>query len=190
LNIPITLSPGTNPYHIQKIGNNSNNQALMIPTSPNSRPIPVTKIAGQRRRSKPLSKKLPPLTVLLPEDYNALPPLSERPNLTNIKFTQALPFAVYAQESNCKIFKITWRELDDLEKEEKQQREYLHSIKWTSTELTEQMARDVLLGQMDIPKLKQQINPRYHDFLDECCGTYWDYYSLLSTIDHLLRTNA
>jgi hypothetical protein len=22
------------------------------------------------------------------------------------------------------------------------------------------------------------------------CGTYWDYYSLLSTIDHLLRTNA
>jgi hypothetical protein len=30
------------------------------------------------------------------------------------------------------------------------------------------MARDVLLGQMDIPKLKQQINPRYHDFLDEC----------------------
>jgi hypothetical protein len=30
------------------------------------------------------------------------------------------------------------------------------------------MARDVLLGQMNISKLKQQINLRYHDFLDEC----------------------
>jgi hypothetical protein len=69
--------------------------------------ISVTKIAGQRRRGKPLLKKLPPLTVLLPEDYNALPLLFERPNLTNIKFTQALPFATYAQEPNCKIFKVT-----------------------------------------------------------------------------------
>jgi hypothetical protein len=140
----------------------------MIPTFLNSCPIPVIKIAGQRRRSKPFSKKLPPLTVLLPEDHSALPPLSERPNLTNIKFTQALPFAAYAQEPNCKIFKITWRELNDLKKEKKQQRKYLHSIKWTSTELIKQMARDVLLGQINIPKLKQQINPRYHDFLDEC----------------------
>jgi hypothetical protein len=74
--------------------------------------------------------------------------------LTDIKFTQALPFVAYAQEPNCKVFKIIWRELDDLEKEEKQQREYLHSMKWTSTELIEQMARDVLLGQMDILKLK------------------------------------
>jgi hypothetical protein len=101
----------------------------MIFTFPNSRSIPVTKIASQRRCSKPLSKKLPPLTVLLPEDHNALPPLFERPNLTDIKFTQALLFAAYAQEPNCKIFKITWRKLNDLEKEEKQQREYLHSIK-------------------------------------------------------------
>jgi hypothetical protein len=155
LNILITLSSGTNPYRTQKIGGNSNNQALIILTFPNSRPIPVTKIAGQRRRGKPFSKKLPPLTVLLPEDHNALPPLSERPNLTNIKFTQALPFAAYAQEPNCKIFKIIWRKLDDLKKEKKQQREYLYSMKWTSTELTKQMARDALLGQMNIPKLKQ-----------------------------------
>jgi hypothetical protein len=113
---------------------------------PDSRPVSVTKIAGQRRRGKPFSKKLPPFTVLLPEDYNALPPLFERPDLTNIKFTQVLSFAVYAQEPNCKIFKVIWRELDDLEKEEKQQREYLYSMKWTSTELIEQMARDALLG--------------------------------------------
>jgi hypothetical protein len=127
----------------------------MIPTFSDSRSIPVTKIAGQRRCSKPFSKKLPPLMVLLSEDYSALLPLFERPNLTNIKFTQALPFAAYAQEFNCKIFKVIWRKLNDFEKEEKQQREYLHSMKWTSTELTKQMARDVLLGQMDIPKLKQ-----------------------------------
>jgi hypothetical protein len=92
--------------------------------------------------------------ILLSEDHNALPPLSERPNLTKIKLTQTLPFAIYAQEPNCKIFKIIWRELADFEKEEKQQRKYLHSMKWTSTELTKQMARDVLLGQMDIPKLE------------------------------------
>jgi hypothetical protein len=30
------------------------------------------------------------------------------------------------------------------------------------------MARNVLLGQLDILNLKQQINPRYYDFLDEC----------------------
>jgi hypothetical protein len=118
LDILITLSLGTNFYRTQKIGNSSNNQALIILTSPNNRSIPVTKIAGQRRCGKPLSKKLPPFTVLLPEDHNALPPLSERPNLTNIKFMQALPFAAYAQKPNCKIFKIIWRELDDLEKEE------------------------------------------------------------------------
>jgi hypothetical protein len=95
----------------------------------NSRPVPVTKIAGQRRYGKLLSKKLPPFTVLLSENHNALLLLSERPNLKNIKFTQTLPFAAYAQEPNCKIFKIIWRELYDLEKEEKQQRKYLHSMK-------------------------------------------------------------
>jgi hypothetical protein len=128
LNILITLSPGINSYHIQKIGNSSNNQALMIFTFPDSCSIPITKIAGQRRYSKPFSKKLSPLTVLLLEDHNALLSLFERSNLTNIKFTQASPFAAYAQEPNCKIFKIIWRKLDDLEKEEKQ-REYLYSMK-------------------------------------------------------------
>jgi hypothetical protein len=101
----------------------------MILTFPNNRSIPVIKIAGERRRSKPFSKKLPPFTVLLPEDHNALLSLSDRPNLINIKFTQALQFAAYAQESNCKIFKIIWRKLNDLEKKEKQQREYLHFMK-------------------------------------------------------------
>jgi hypothetical protein len=124
------LSPGINLYHIQKFfGNNSDNQALMISTFPNNRLIPIAKIAGQRRCSKPLPKNLPPFTVLLPEDHNAPPSLSERPDLIDIKFKQALPFAAYAQEPNRKIFKITWRKLDDLEKEEKQQREYIHSMK-------------------------------------------------------------
>jgi hypothetical protein len=78
----------------------------MILTFPNSCLIPIINIAGQRRRGKPFLKKLPPLTLLLPEDYNALLPLFERLNLTNIKFTQALPFAAYVQELNCKIFKV------------------------------------------------------------------------------------
>jgi hypothetical protein len=78
----------------------------MILTFLNSRPVPDIKIAGQRCRGKPFSKKPPPFTVLLPEDHNALLPLSERPDLINIKFTQALPFAAYAQEPNCKIFEI------------------------------------------------------------------------------------
>jgi hypothetical protein len=88
----------------------------MILTFSDNCSIPVTKIAGQRRRGKPFSKKLPPLTVLLPEDHNALLPLSERPDLTNIKFTQVLPFAAYAQEPNCKIFKVIWRKLNDLKR--------------------------------------------------------------------------
>jgi hypothetical protein len=68
----------------------------MILTFLDNRLIPITKIVGQRRYSKPFLKKLPPFTVLLPEDHNALLPLFERPNLINIKFTQALPFAAYA----------------------------------------------------------------------------------------------
>jgi hypothetical protein len=101
----------------------------MILTSPNNRLVLIIKIASQRYCGKPFSKKLPPFTVLLSEDHNALPPLFERPDLTNIKFTQALSFVAYAQESNYKIFKIIWRELGNLKKEEKQQREYLHSMK-------------------------------------------------------------
>jgi hypothetical protein len=57
LYIPMTLSPGTNPFYTRQIDGNPDSRAIMIATSPASRPIPTSILAGQRRRGKPLSKK-------------------------------------------------------------------------------------------------------------------------------------
>jgi hypothetical protein len=85
LYIPITLSPGTNPFRIRQINGNPNSRAIIIATSLANRPVPTFILAGQRRRGKPLPKKQPPFAASLPEDYSALPPLSsESPDVKNI----------------------------------------------------------------------------------------------------------
>jgi hypothetical protein len=74
-------------------------------------------LAGQRRRGKPLLKKQPPLVAPLPENYSALPPLpSESPDIKDIRFVTALPFAKFFQNPDYKIFKFTWEELNNIKK--------------------------------------------------------------------------
>jgi hypothetical protein len=46
LYIPITLSPGTNPFCTRQIGGNPNSRAMMIATSLANRPVPTSILAG------------------------------------------------------------------------------------------------------------------------------------------------
>jgi hypothetical protein len=167
LYIPITLFSGTNSFRIRQIDGNPDSRAMMIATSPASRPIPTFILAGQRRRGKPLPKKQSPLAAPLPEDHSALPPLpSESPDVKNIRFVTALSFAKFSQDPDCKIFKFTWEELNGIEKESRIQTEHLRAMK-PARNLTEQDAIQAFLGHTDTSTLKQRINPRYYDFFDE-----------------------
>jgi hypothetical protein len=128
---------------------------MIIATSPVNRSIPTFILAGQRRRGKPLPKKQPPLAAPLPEDHSALPPLpSESPDVKNIRFVTTLFFAKFFQDPDCKIFKLTWEELDGIKKESRIQTEHLRAIK-PARDLTEQDAMQALLGHTDTSTLKQ-----------------------------------
>jgi hypothetical protein len=140
---------------------------MMIATSPANRLIPTFILAGQRRRGKPLPKKQPPLAAPLPENYSALPPLpSESPDVKNIRFVTALSFAKFSQNSDCKIFKLTWEKLDGIKKESRIQIEHLRAIK-PARDLIKQNAMQALLEHTNTSTLKQKINPKYYNFFDE-----------------------
>jgi hypothetical protein len=161
------LSPEINPFRIRQINGNPDSRAIMIATSPINRPIPTSILAGQRRRGKPLPKKQSPFAAPLPEDHSALPPLpSKSPDVKNIRFVTTLSFAKFSQNPDCKIFKLTWKELNGIKKESRIQTEHLRAMK-PAQNLTEQDAMQALLGHTDTLTLKQKINPRYHDFFDE-----------------------
>jgi hypothetical protein len=167
LYIPITLSPGTNFFRIRQIDGNPDSRAMMIATSPANRPVPTSILAGQRRRGKPLPKKQPPFAAPLPEDHSALPPLpSGSPDAKDIRFVTALPFAKFFQDPDCKVFKLTWEELNGIEKESRIQTEHLRAMK-SARDLTEQDAMQAFFGHTDTSTLKQKMNPKYHDFIDE-----------------------
>jgi hypothetical protein len=102
LYIPITLFPETNPFCTRQINGNPDLRAIIIVTSPASRPVPTSILAGQRRRGKPLPKEQPFFAAPLPEDYSALPPLpSGSPDMKDIRFVIALPFAKFFQKPGC-----------------------------------------------------------------------------------------
>jgi hypothetical protein len=139
----------------------------MIATSPASRPVPTFILAGQRRRGKPLPKKQPPLAAPLPENHSALPPLpSGSPDAKDIRFVTILSFAKFFQNSDYKIFKLTWEKLDGIKKESRIQTEHFRAMK-SARDLTEQDAIQALFGHTDTSILKQRMNPRYHDFFNE-----------------------
>jgi hypothetical protein len=117
LYIPITLSLGTNPFRTRQINGNPDSRAIIIATSPANQSISIFILAGQRHRGKPLLKKQPSFAAPLPENHSALPPLpSESPDVKNIRFIIALSFAKFSQNSDYKIFKFTWEELDGIKK--------------------------------------------------------------------------
>jgi hypothetical protein len=102
LYIPMTFSPGTNPFCTRQIGGNPDLRAIIIATSPANRSVPTSILAGQRRRGKPLPKEQPPLAAPLPENYSALPPLpSGSPDMKDIRFVTALSFAKFFQKPGC-----------------------------------------------------------------------------------------
>jgi hypothetical protein len=167
LYIPITLSPGTNPFRIRQINGNPDLRAIIIAISPANRPIPNFILAGQRRRGKPLLKKQPPFAAPLPKNHSALLPLpSESPNIKNIRFVTALFFSKFFQNPNYKIFKLTWKELNSIKKESRIQIKHLRAIK-PARNLTEQNAMQAFLGHTSTLILKQRMNSKYHDFLNE-----------------------
>jgi hypothetical protein len=117
LYIPMTFSPGTNFFRTRQINGNPDLRAIIIATSPASRPVPTFILAGQRRRGKPLPKKQPPLAAPLPENHSALPPLpSGSPDAKDIRFITTLSFAKFSQNPDCKIFKFTWEKLNGIKK--------------------------------------------------------------------------
>jgi hypothetical protein len=117
LYIPITLSPGTNPFRTRQINGNPDSRAIIIATSFANRLIPTFILADQRRRGKPLPKKQPPFAAPLPENHSALPSLPlKSPNMKNIRFITALSFAKFFQNPDYKVFKLTWEKLDGIKK--------------------------------------------------------------------------
>jgi hypothetical protein len=125
----MTFSPGTNPFRTRQIDGNPDSRAMMIATSPASRPVPVSILAGQRRRGNPLPKEPPPLTAPLPEDHRALPPPpSGSPDVKDIRFVTALPFAKFSQNPDYQILKLTWEELNGIKKESRIQTEHLRAM--------------------------------------------------------------
>jgi hypothetical protein len=167
LYIPIIFFPKTNPFRIHQINGNPDSRTIIIAISPVNRPILTFILAGQRRHGKPLPKKQPPFAAPLPEDHSALPPLpSESPDVKNIRFVTALFFAKFSQNSDCKIFKLTWEKLDGIKKESRIQTEHLRAIK-PARDLIKQNAMQAFFGHTNTSTLKQKINPKYHNFLDE-----------------------
>jgi hypothetical protein len=168
----MTLSSGTNPFCTRQIGGNPDLRAMMIATSPANRPVPTSILAGQRRRGKPLPKEQPPLAAPLPENHSALPSLPSRsPDMKDIRFVTTLPFAKFSQKPGCQVFKLTWEELNGIEKESRIQTEHFRMK--SARDLTEQDAMQALLGHTNTTTLKQKINPKYHNFLDELnCPTH------------------
>jgi hypothetical protein len=66
-----------------------------------------------------------------------LPPLpSESPDVKNIRFVTALSFAKFSQNPDCKVFKLTWEELDGIKKESRIQTKHFRAIK-PARDLTE-----------------------------------------------------
>jgi hypothetical protein len=140
---------------------------MMIATNFISRSIPTFILAGQRRRGKPLLKKQPSFAVPLPENHSALPPLpSKSPDVKNIRFVTALSFAKFFQDPDYKIFKLTWEELDGIEKESRIQIEHFRAIK-LARDLIEQNVIQAFFEHIDTSTLKQRINPKYHNFFNE-----------------------
>jgi hypothetical protein len=145
----------------------------MIAISLASKPVSTSILADQRRRGKPLPKKQPPFAAPLPENYNALPLLpSKSPDITDIRFVIALPFAKFFQNPDYQVFKFTWKELNGIEEESRIQTKHFRAIK-SAQNLTEQDTIQALLGYINTSTLKQKMDPKYHDFLDELnCPTY------------------
>jgi hypothetical protein len=74
-------------------------------------------IGSQHRGGKPLLEKLPPLAAPLLENHSTLPPLfSGSPNMKDIRFITAFPFAKLSQNPNYQVFKFTWKKLDGIKK--------------------------------------------------------------------------
>jgi hypothetical protein len=166
LYILMILFSGTNPFYIRQIDGNPDLRAIMIATSPANRLIPTSILAGQRRRGKPFLKKQPLFAAPLPENYSALPPLpSESPDIKDIRFITALPFAKFFQKPGCQVFKLTWEELDGIEKESRIQTEHLRMK--LARDLTDQDVMQAFLGYINTTTLKQRMDPKYHDFFDE-----------------------
>jgi hypothetical protein len=91
---------------------------------------------------------------------------SESPDIKNIRFATALFFAKFFQNPDCKIFKLTWEELNGIEKKSRIQIKHLRAIK-TARDLTEQNAMPAFFRHTNTSTLKQKMNPKYHDFFDK-----------------------
>jgi hypothetical protein len=84
----------------------------------------------------------------------------------NIRFVTALFFAKFSQDSDCKIFKLTWEELNGIKKESRIQIKHLRAMK-LARNLIKQDAIQAFFGHTNTSILKQKINPRYYDFFNE-----------------------
>jgi hypothetical protein len=91
---------------------------------------------------------------------------SKSPDVKNIRFVTALFFAKFSQNSDYKVFKLIWKELNGIKKESRIQIKHFRAMK-PARNLTEQDAIQAFFGYINTSILKQKMNPKYYDFLDE-----------------------
>jgi hypothetical protein len=124
-------------------------------------------LADQRRRGKPLPKKQPPFAAPLSENHSALLPLpSGSPDIKDIRFIITLFFAKFFQNSDYKVFKLTWKELNGIKEESYIQIKHFRAIK-LARDLIKQDVMQALLEHTDTLTLKQKMNSKYYNFFDK-----------------------
>lgn len=115
MHIELSLTPGRPHYRTynSKSDTGPECRAMMIPTPLSLKPVPTTIVAGCRRRHPPPAKpQLPPLSTPLPAEDPHQQLCSDRPDLNQVKMTNAINFVTFCKDPSTQAMTITWDELD------------------------------------------------------------------------------
>jgi hypothetical protein len=162
MDIPSTLSPGVNYYRTRAIGNpQQESRAQMIPNQKKTRPLPAGLAAGKRAvTTATRNKTLPPLSAPLPVPQPD-PDNMKRPDTGDIRMVTANSFTQFCRDSSVKAMRVTWEELDRMEKEH-------HHRRIELPELSEDEYRGILQGEAMPTTIHRLFPAEVQEFLTWC----------------------
>jgi hypothetical protein len=164
LDVPLEASPETHLYRTKPVDlAGPETRAIMIAAGTGI-PRPIAKRAGSRRSTSlpkaPLPKRHPELRVAAcQESYKTAPTAwLERPDLEDIAHVPALRFARFCQDPAVRAMTVTWHDLD---------RPAPRPLPMLP-DISEDLARDILLGRADLAEVRPLFPDSAQDFLTEC----------------------
>ncbi|KAK6608253.1 hypothetical protein H4I95_03633 [Botrytis cinerea] len=158
ITIDPTLTTGANHYYTRACAGGEGTRAQMIGNRSSTRPVPIGKTAGsRRRRPNPRRDPLPPLSAPIPVTYAPI----ESPNMDDIRWLQAASFVSFCQQDGVRAIRLTW---DDLDRAVNHKPSSLPP----PTDLQDLEYKSILQGNRDLRETLSQLPPHLHNFVLDC----------------------